>query len=105
MGVRRAMLATSSRCWTRKPEGSAAVSLGHDRRTERILKSVCSAIDSTFGTTRATDAGQLGCFAFRSYHVFSLFIAMPLDCRIRQAFPNMQGLFSEMAMSALLLFW
>ena len=70
MGVGREMLATSRRCWTRKPEGPAAVSLGNDRRTDRILKSGCSAIDSTFGTTGTTGAGQLGCFAFRSCHVF-----------------------------------
>ena len=59
MGVGRGMLATSSRCWTRKPEGPAAVSLGNDCRTERISKSGCSAIDSTFGTTGTTGAGQL----------------------------------------------
>ena len=76
MGVGRGMLATSSRCWTRKPEGPAAVSLGNDCRTERMLKSGCSVIVSVDWTTGTTGAGQLGCFAFKSCHVFSLFGAI-----------------------------
>ena len=39
MDVGSGMLATSSRCCTQRPEEPAAVSLGNDRRTERILKS------------------------------------------------------------------
>ena len=66
MGVGRGMLATSSRCWTRKPEGPAAVSFGNERRTERMLKSGCSTITSVSRTAGTTGAGQLGCFAFNS---------------------------------------
>ena len=39
MDVGSGTLATSSRCWTRRPEGPAGVSLGKERRAERILKS------------------------------------------------------------------
>ena len=49
MGVGRGMLATSSRCWTRKPEGPAAVLLGNDCRTERMLKSGCMQCNSFRG--------------------------------------------------------
>ena len=61
IGVGRGMLATSSRCWTHKPEGPAAVSFGNERRTERMLKSGCSTITSVSRTAGTTGAGQLGC--------------------------------------------
>ena len=52
-------LATSSRCWTRLPEGPAAVPLGKERRTEIILKSG-SRVRGAEWDAGATGVGQLG---------------------------------------------
>ena len=81
------------------------MSLGNDRRTETKLKSGCSVIVSVVWTAGTTVAGQLGCFAFKSCLVISLFGAIPLDCRIQQVFPNIPDLPSKMAMSMLLVRW
>ena len=61
MDVGSGTLATSSRCWTRRPEGPAAVSLGKERRTERILKSGSRVrgAESDAGATGGT-AGMFG---------------------------------------------
>ena len=60
---------TSSRCWTHKPEGLTTVSLGNDHRTERTLKSGCSAIVSVVGTTRKLKVQGSWGVAFRICHV------------------------------------
>ena len=39
MEVGRGMFATSRRCWTRRPEGPAAVPLGNERRAPKMSKS------------------------------------------------------------------
>ena len=39
MEVGRGMFAASRRCWTRRPEGPAAVPLGNERRAPKMLKS------------------------------------------------------------------
>ena len=78
MDVGSGTLATSSRCWTRRPEGPAAVSLGKERRTERILKSG-SRVRGAEWDDGATGVGQLGCLDFNRCHVVSLFGAIPLD--------------------------
>ena len=62
MGVGSGMLATSSRCCTRRPKGPAAVSLGNDGRTERILMSG-SRVRGAVWATGATGVGPLGCLA------------------------------------------
>ena len=65
--------ATLSRYWTFKSEGPAAVSLGNNCRTERMLKSSCSVMVSVDWKTETTGAGQLGYIAFKSCYVLSLF--------------------------------
>jgi hypothetical protein len=67
-----------------------------------MLKSGYSVIVFVVWTAGTTVAGQLRYFAFKSCHVFG---AIPLDCRIQQAFSNIQDLPSEMAMSMLLVHW
>ena len=49
--------------------------------------------------------GQLGCLDFNSCHVVSLLGAIPLDCRMRQAFPHIPDLPSETALSISLVRW
>ena len=78
MDVGSGTLATSSRCWTQRPEGPAAVSLGKERRTERILKSG-SRVREAEWDAGATGVGQLGCLDFNRCHVILLFGAIPLD--------------------------
>ena len=68
MDVGSGTLATSSRCWTRRPEGPAAVSLGKDHK----LKSG-SRVRGAEWDAGATGVGQLGCLDFNRYHVVSLF--------------------------------
>ena len=75
IGVGSGMLATSSRCCTRRP---AAVSLGNAHRTERILKSG-SRVRGAEWVNGATGMGQLGCLDCNNCHVVSLFGAIPLD--------------------------
>ena len=73
--VGRGILATSIKCYTRKPEGLAAVPLGKDSRTEWMLKSG-SSVTGAQSTACTKRAGPLGCFAFSSYQVVSLFGAI-----------------------------
>lgn len=70
-----------------------------------MLKSGYSVIVFMVWTAETTVAWQLGYFAIKSCHVFSLSGAIPLDCRIQQAFTNIPDLPSEMAMSMLLVHW
>ena len=67
MGVGSGMLATSNRCCTRRPEGPAAVSLGKDRKTERILKTG-SRVRGAEWVAGAT-VGQLGYLDCNRCHV------------------------------------
>ena len=56
-----------------------------------MLKSGSSVIGAQTKTcTKGTE--PLGCFAFSSSQVVSLFSAIPLDCRIQHAFPIMPDL-------------
>ena len=49
--------------------------------------------------------GQLGCLEFNSCYVVSLLGAIPLDCRMRQAFPHIPDLPSDTAWSITLVRW
>ena len=49
--------------------------------------------------------GQLGCLDFNSCYVVSLLGAIPLDCRMRQAFPYIPDLPSDTAWSITLVRW
>ena len=49
--------------------------------------------------------GQLGCLAFNRCHVLLLLGVIPLDCRMRQAFPHIPDLPSDTAWSIALVRW
>ena len=76
---------TSKRCWIRRPDGPAAVSLGKDLKTAPMSKFGSSEKEParTLGMMGISDAGFL---AFNNCQVASLLGAMPLDSRVRQAF-------------------
>ena len=100
------MLITSRRCCTRRPEGPAAVSLGKDHKITIMLKSGSNetgVVWTTGGT--CTGVGQLGCLNFNSCHVVSLLGAIPLDYRMRQAFPHIPDPPSDTAWSITLVRW
>ena len=86
------------------PEGPAAVSLGKDRKIAIMLKSGSNETGVVW-TTGGTGVGQLGCLDFNSCRVVSLLGAIPLDCRMRQAFPHIPDLPSDTAWSITLVRW
>ena len=95
MDVSSGILAASSRCWTRRPEGPAAVPLGNERRAPKMSKS--SSIDMGDRAEGTMGGGELGCLEIKSCHVASLLGANPADKRILQAFPNMPAFAKEIA--------
>ena len=83
MEVGKGMLAASRRCCILRPDGPAADPFGNDCRTPRMLKSgpMEIGIVRTWGTC---GGGQLGCLESNSFHVSSLFGAMPAETEINK---------------------
>ena len=98
MEVGKGMLAASRRCCILRPDGPAADPFGNVCRTPRMLKSGPMDI-GTVGTWGTCGGGQLGCLKSNSFHVLSLFGAMPAERRMPQAFPNIPALANEIAES------
>ena len=96
------MVATSSKCCTRSPEGPAAVPFGNDLKTDKMSKSALRKIVSD-RISGATGVGSLGCLAFNCCQVDSLLGAIPPDSKTWQAFPIMPDLALEIARSMRLL--
>ena len=80
------------------------MSLGKDRKIAIMLKSGSNETGVVW-TTGGTGVGQLGCLDFNSCHVVSLLGAIPLDCRMWQAFPHIPDLPSDTAWSITLVRW
>ena len=78
--------AASIRCWIRRPDGPAAVSLGKDLSMARMLRSrgMGRSISGTIGTV-----GQalLGCLLTNNCQVTSLLGATPEETRAWHALP------------------
>ena len=80
------------------------MSLGKDRKIAIMLKSGSNETGVVW-TKEGTGVGQLECLDLYSCHVVSWLGAIPLDCRMRQAFPHIPDLPSDTAWSINLVRW